>query len=134
MDALTRAPDALAFLPAPAPLEMAPGRLSLPARSSLAPAGAKFWVRRAAIFAGTLALTAGGAKEMYDVVDVGGVTALEWALLALFVVLFAWVAFSFMSALAGFLVTLAGARAGIDLATDGPLPALATRTAMLLPT
>ena len=134
MDALTQAPRALAFLPPEAPLDMAPARLSAPARASRAHVGAGLWVRRAAIFAGTLALTAGGAREMYDVVDIGGVTALEWAMLALFVALFAWVAFAFMSALAGFLVTLAGAKAGLDVPSHGPLPALATRTAMLLPT
>jgi len=134
MDALTRAPDALAFLPAEAPLDMAPGRLSLPAQVSRAPVGAGLWARRALIFAGTAALTAGGAREMYDVVNVGGVTTLEWALLALFVALFAWVAFSFMSALAGFLVTMTGARAGIEVPTEEPLAPLASRTAMLLPT
>ena len=137
MDALTQIPTALSqlsFLPPQAPLDMAPGRLSARAGVLRAPVGRSLWARRALIFAGTGALTAGGAKEMYDVVDVGGVTALEWALLALFVALFAWVAFSFMSALAGFFVTLLGARAGIDVPTEGPLPVLASRTAMLLPT
>jgi len=137
MDGLTQRPIAvsqLAFLPPDAPLEMAPGRLSLAARALRAPVGGALWARRALIFLGTGVLTAGGALEMYNVVDVGGVTALEWALLALFVALFAWVAFSFMSALAGFVVTLSGARAGIDIATDGPPPALVSRTAMLLPT
>jgi membrane glycosyltransferase len=54
--------------------------------------------------------------------------------LALFVLLFAWVAFSFMSALAGFAVLLFRKRdaLGIDPAT--PLPAVASRNAMLLPT
>jgi membrane glycosyltransferase len=134
MDTLTRAPVELAFLPAEAPLDMAPGRLSLPARASRAHVGAGLWARRAVIFAGTAALTAGGAREMYDVVDVGGVTTLEWALLVLFVALFAWVAFSFMSALAGFLVTMTGARAGIDVPIEATLPAITSRTAMLLPT
>ena len=134
MDALKREAAPPTFLPAPAPLAMAPGRLSQRAVDTRARASATLWARRAAIFAGTLALTAGGAWEMYYVVDVGGVTALEWALLAFFVALFAWVAFSFMSALAGFFVTLAGARAGLDVETQGPAPALDRRTAMLLPT
>jgi membrane glycosyltransferase len=134
MDALKREAAPPPYLPTPAPLRMAPGRLSQRAGASRARAGTSLWARRAAIFAGTLALTAGGDREMYDVVDVGGVTALEWALLAFFAALFAWVAFSFMSALAGFLVTLSGAQAGIEVDTQGPPPALGLRTAMLLPT
>ena len=43
-------------------------------------------------------------------------------------------AFSFLSALAGFVVMLTGARVGLDIDETGPPPALATRTAMLLPT
>ena len=48
------------------------------------------------------ALTVYGAHEMYKVVDVGGVTPLEWALLILFVANFSWIALAFTSALAGF--------------------------------
>ena len=63
-------------------------------------------IRRAFIFIGTAALTSAGCYEMYEVVQVGGVTTLEWMVLVLFVMLFAWIAFSFMSALAGFAVLL----------------------------
>ena len=130
LDALTAARSA--FLPPQAPLVMAPGRLSRaqgPSRVS-----ERLVLRRLFIFAGAAALTGAGAQEMYDVVNVGGVTALEWALLALFVALFAWVAFSFQSALAGFFVTLAGAPTGLEIAEAGAPPELSTRTAMLLPT
>ena len=91
-------------------------------------------LRRAFIFAGTAALTAAGCYEMYEVVEVGGVTALEWMVLGLFVLLFAWIAFSFMSTLAGFAVLLfrASERLGIDPAA--PLPSIGSRNAMLLPT
>jgi membrane glycosyltransferase len=130
LDALTATRDA--FLPPEAPLVMAPARLSSAQEPS------RVWqrlvLRRLFIFVGTIALTAAGAREMYDVVDVGGVTTLEWALLVLFVALFAWVAFSFLSALAGFFVTLAGASAGLDIDESGAPPELTTRTAMLLPT
>ena len=60
---------------------------------------AGYWlVRRAGIFIGTAALTSAGCYEMYEVVQVGGVHRLEWMVLILFVILFAWIAFSFMSA------------------------------------
>ena len=52
----------------------------------------------------------GGCYEMYEVVQVGGVTRLEWMVLVLFVTLFAWIAFSFSSALAGFAVLLFSSR------------------------
>jgi membrane glycosyltransferase len=71
---------------------------------------------------------------MYEVLKVGGVTVLEWMVLGLFVLLFAWIALSFTSALAGFVVLLfrAGNPLGIDPAA--PLPAIGSRNAMLLPT
>ena len=52
--------------------------------------------------------------------------------LALFVILLAWVAFSFASALAGFFVLLTHDSGGF--APDAELPVIASRTAMLLPT
>jgi membrane glycosyltransferase len=54
------------------------------------------------VFGGGLAITAYGAHEMYKVVAVGGVTPLEWALVALFVANFSWIALAFTSAIAGF--------------------------------
>jgi len=39
-------------------------------------------LRRAFIFVGTAAMTAAGCYEMYEVVQVGGVTVLEWMVLA----------------------------------------------------
>ena len=71
-----------------------------------APRFAPMWARRAFILTGTAVLTAAGCYEMYQVLQVGGVTVLESIILALFVLLFAWIAFSFMSALAGFFVLL----------------------------
>src|SRR6202011_356116 len=50
------------------------------------------WLRRACIFIGAAALTLAGCYEMYQVVQVGGVTILEWMVLALFVLLFEWIA------------------------------------------
>jgi len=91
-------------------------------------------LRRACIFTGTAALTAGGCYEMYEVLQVGGVTALEWMVLVLFVPLFAWIAFSFMAALAGFGVLLFRAKDSLGIDPGAPLPRIDSRNAMLLPT
>src|SRR4051812_8549496 len=48
------------------------------------------WLARTAVFVGMSLLTVYGGWEMYNVVEVGGVTALEWALLCLFLLNFSW--------------------------------------------
>ena len=48
--------------------------------------------------------------------------------------LFAWIAFSFMSAIAGFLVLLFRRKDELGIDASAPLPAIESRTAMLLPT
>ena len=144
MDTLTQKPDLEIpdgappeqFLPPESPLPMSAQQLRNFQRSDRERNAALTSIpfRRACIFAGTAALTAAGAYEMYQVLQVGGVTVLEWMVLVLFVLLFAWVAFSFMSALAGFAVLLfrRGDPLGID--PDAPLPDIRSRNAMLLPT
>jgi membrane glycosyltransferase len=91
-------------------------------------------LRRAGIFIGTAAITVAGCYEMYEVLQVGGVTMLEWMVLFLFVLLFAWIAFSFMSALAGFAVLLFRARDWPGIDPLEPLPSIGSKNAMLLPT
>ena len=66
----------------------------------------KPWLARLFVFAGALGLTGWGAFEMYRVVSVSGVTALQWALVALFTVNFSWIALAFTSAIVGFLALL----------------------------
>ena len=65
---------------------------------------------------------------------VNGVTALAIFMLALFLALFAWIALSFTSALAGFCSLLAGGGCRLGTGSDAPLPQLASRTALLMPT
>ncbi len=85
------------------------------------------WLARLVTFGGGLALTAYGGHEMYKVIDVGGVTTLKWALLALFVLNFSWIALSFASCVVGF-VALLGNRASPALPT-----ALTAKTAVVMP-
>ena len=91
-------------------------------------------LRRALIFVTTILLTVAGCYEMYEVVQVGGVTVLEWMVLALFVTLFAWIAFSFSSALAGFAVLFFSSKHPLGIDPHAPLPPIASRNSMLLPT
>ena len=123
------------FLPPETPLPMVKAELAEFQRDGsrwrLASGAMAF--RRAFIFIGTAALTSAGCYEMYEVLQVGGVTALEWMVLVLFVMLFAWIAFSFMSALAGFAVMLAPGSDPLGIDPDAPLPSIGSRNAMLLP-
>ena len=64
---------------------------------------------------------------MYRVLAVNGVTPLAVFMLALFVALFAWIALSFTSAIAGFISVLGGG--GRRLVAPGDLPAHPHRAA-----
>jgi membrane glycosyltransferase len=125
---------AAAFLPREAPLGMTvqPLRQMVPRPCASQPPSV--WPRRFFILAGTALLTVAGCYEMYEVLQVGGVTALEWAVLVLFVLLFAWVAFSFMSAIAGFAVLLVRRKEALGIDPAAALPAIDGRVAMLSPT
>jgi membrane glycosyltransferase len=90
--------------------------------------------RRCFVFGLTAALTLFAAYEMYLVLAVGGLTALEAVILVLFVILFAWLALSISSTLGGLIALITGEIKPLDLDADSPLPQLATRTALLLPT
>jgi membrane glycosyltransferase len=124
------------FLPPESPLSMPAQQLRAFRRgeSEIGVAQTTLRFRRACIFAGTLAITVAGCYEMYEVLSVGGVTALEWLVLVLFVLLFAWIAFSFVSSLAGFFVLLFRQKDPLGIDPAAPLPSLASKNAMLLPT
>jgi membrane glycosyltransferase len=89
--------------------------------------------RRAFVFGATAALTAFAAWQMYLVLAVGGLTTLEAIILALFVILFAWIALSFASTLGG-LVAMARRTDTLGIDPHAPLPSIESRTALLLPT
>jgi membrane glycosyltransferase len=121
------------FLPAESPTDMAVQALRR-FEPPPAPGFAPMWFRRGFVLTGTAILTAAGCYQMYRVLQVGGITVLESIILALFVLLFAWIAFSFMSALAGFVVLLTGKKDELGIDPSAPLPTIHSRTAMLLPT
>ena len=143
MDTLTEqnSPPAAAIAARPAELPPTPveNRLSMPAqnlfkydltkmRSPAAPwLWRTPWLARLATYGGGLALTVYGGWQMYRVIDVGGVTTLKWALLALFLLNFSWIALSFCSAVVGFVLLL----------NKPPTPVLPTaldqKTAVVMP-
>jgi len=125
-----------AFLPPEAPLPMSKQQLRglQQGKAETKAAFTPVALRRACILIGTAAMTLAGSYEMYEVLQVGGVTILEWIVLALFVLLFAWVAFSFMSTVAGFVVLLFRMKDPLGIDPEAPLPSIIGRNAMLLPT
>lgn len=121
-------------LPPESPLAMpvqSLGKVPKAAAPGPRPAGLAF--RRAFVLGGAAGLTILAAHEMYLVLDVGGVTLLEYLVLCLFVVLFAWISFAFTNALLGLPSLLRRTQQHLGIAPDGPLPALTARTAILLP-
>ncbi len=121
-EALSSDADALSTLGgAFAPPTPAEARLSMPAQNLFKfdsrprrPAAPHLaytpWLSRLATFGGGGALTAYGGHEMYKVIDVGGVTTLKWALLALFILNFSWIALTFSSSLVGLAALLRRSR------------------------
>lgn len=91
-------------------------------------------LRRAFIGLATLAMTAVAGEQMYLVLSVSSLTVLEGAILVLFVALFAWIAFSFANAFAGFVLTLVGLDTSLDIDPHAPMPSLDRRHALLVPT
>ncbi|HEX3576226.1 MAG TPA: glucans biosynthesis glucosyltransferase MdoH, partial [Rhodopila sp.] len=119
-------------LPDEAPLPMPTQSLrQTPKRTRRFPSTPKAMaLRRLTVIGGATIMTGFGANEMYKVLAVNGATPLAIVMLALFVALFAWIALSFTSAIAGFLSVIT--KGGSRLAAPGT--PLTTRTALLMPT
>jgi len=125
------------FLPPEAPLAMPAQALRATERDPARPRPARpRWlaVRRAFVFGAAIAGTAAAGYQMYKVFEVGGLTVLETVVLALFVILFAWIALSFASACAGFVLELIGPARVLGIDASAPLPAITSANALLLPT
>jgi membrane glycosyltransferase len=140
MDTLTplapQAGSGLQALPPEAPLAMPQQSLWQKRRPARVPdtAPRDLPLRRGIVFAATIVMTLVAAKEMYEVLRVGGLTYLEGVVLVLFVALFAWIALSFVSCVAGFVLLLRGDAHTLGIDRNAPLPSLTRRTALLLPT
>ncbi|MBN8872029.1 MAG: glucans biosynthesis glucosyltransferase MdoH [Rhodospirillales bacterium] len=118
-------------LPDPAPLPMPTQslRAAPPRRGRLPSSPRAIGLRRFLVIGSAIALTAFGGEEMYRVLAVNGPTPLAIVMLALFLTLFAWIALSFTSALAGFASLISHRRSRL-LHDAAPT----TRTALLMPT
>src|SRR5262245_44461497 len=99
-----------AALPPECPLAMPEQSLWRPPGTSTPPHTAPRTVprRRLFVLAATVAMTLAAAQEIYEVLKVGGVTIPEGIIMVLFLLLFAWIAFSFVSTVIGFLAMLGG--------------------------
>ncbi|MBN8920328.1 MAG: glucans biosynthesis glucosyltransferase MdoH, partial [Rhizobiales bacterium] len=123
-------------LPLDSPLPMPEQHLWRgPACADLPDSGPRSVVfRRLFVLGATVALTGYAASEMYEVLKVAGLTIPEACVLGLFVMLFAWIAFSLVNMSIGFLLTVARRDGGLHVDTQGAPPGLAKRNAVLLPT
>ena len=95
------------------------------------PAPASRWARIGALVAATLLVTGFATGMLAGLLDADSMSGLDLAITLVFALLFAWTAFSFFSALAGFFSRGPEAAIGVDL--EAPLPRLDSRTAILAP-
>ncbi len=130
------APQGRAWLPAEAPLAMPEQRLDQAPGSRRAPASSPRGMgRRRAIVLGTsAALTLAAAWPVFATLQRGGLVVLELMAVLMFLVLFAWVAVSFVSAVAGFVLVMTRARQPLGLSLAEAAPRLSATTALLVPT
>lgn len=91
-------------------------------------------LRRLAVIGTALALTIYGAYQTHLVLDANGFSVLGVIMEVLFILLFTWIALAFTSSIAGFWSLLTKGGLGLGIHADGPLPALNTRVALLMPT
>lgn len=91
-----------------------------------------YWIPRAALFAGSLVLTAAFGYELYGVLGLEQLTPIQLLFLVLSTIAFGWIAIGSLNAALGFLPLFAGEKVDtIELPSpEGPLT---TRTALLFP-
>ncbi|HMN87481.1 MAG TPA: glucans biosynthesis glucosyltransferase MdoH, partial [Bauldia sp.] len=77
-----------------------------PRPGDLVPRSRRFVCRRVAVLGGAALVSAVAIAQMASALDVGGLTAIEVALLVVFSVNFAWIALTFTTAFAGLVVRL----------------------------
>ncbi len=87
--------------------------------------------RRLLLVLGTLVIGTFGAGEITRSLSSDGISAIDVVLMLLFFALFAWIAFGFLNAFAGFLLLMSGRSVPTPAAAPSALPT--GRTAILLP-
>ena len=118
-----------ARLPSPAPLDMPTQDFwSRPPARKAAPWGESEWWQMGVLFAAA-AITAMGGVASYNVMQVDGITGFEMANVALFVILFGWLAYALANALVGFGVSMSKKAEALA----GPLRTPAGLCAILTP-
>ncbi len=141
VDAVTVVPadghrrPALPPLPPESPLAMPVqaldrGRIANPPRPTTPPNMA--W-RRFGVIGGVVLLTLVATYQMWWLLRGDGIDVLEGVLLVLFVALFAWIVQAFVGAIAGFVLLLQRRPLRMGMHAEGPLPAVSTPTALLVP-
>jgi membrane glycosyltransferase len=119
----------LACLPAPSPLLMPAQDLKSGSLTRLASSGGTIR-RRFTLLALSILMTGAAGAVMAALLAVNGLSILEWTAFILFLMLFGWIAFGFISALGGFWE----AWTAPDLSDSDVSPRIITRTALLAPT
>ncbi len=127
-------PDAL--VPPDAPLDMPVQSLRVgETRNRVLPtAPPRMALRRALVIGIAAGLTTLTTYQIWWLLRADGINVLEGVLLALFVLLFAWIVQSFVGTLAGFFLVISRRHRRLGLWDGQPVPALASRTALLMPT
>jgi len=125
--------------PPPSPLAMPAQPLhAAAAPAQRTPGPGHFRLRRLGVFGASLALVGGAVWMLARVFAPGGLSAVEYTLMVLFVANFGWIALSFWSALVGLVVTLRGGDlAGLAPPLPGATPlvaAFARPLAVVMPT
>lgn len=128
-------PSGLPPLPPESPMAMPVqaldrGVLASPPRPTTPPNMA--W-RRFGVIGSVVLLTLVATYQMWWLLRGGGIDVLEGTLLVLFVALFAWIVQAFVGAVAGFVLLLQRRPLRMGMHAQGPLPALSTPTALLVP-
>jgi len=123
------------WLPAEAPLAMPEQSLNQAPPAKTRPASSPHGIalRRGLVLGTSAAMTLAAAWPVFATLQRGGMVVLEVMAMLMFLVLFAWVAVSFVSAVAGFLVVMSRARQPLGLSSPG-MPSLSCATALLVPT
>ena len=95
--------------------------------------GSRSAVRTGGLIAATVIGTGIAMTPVCRLLAADTIGPLDLVIVALVALLFAWTAFSFLSAVAGFLVSVGPRDCPLGLEPDAPIPALDSRTAILAP-